>query len=100
MALSLNQFLTLYTWFLLTALLVIMLLIGRFYEKFSGRTTSYRAYLLPILLFGFAAVRYSSVGRAYGDTLGDWASALGGLTLIALCVRLYWLMMGRQTWSK
>lgn len=90
---SLNQFLMLYQWFPLAALLMLMLLIARFYEKFSGRTTYYRLFLLVIVLFGGAMVRYASVDRIAGDIPGDTMLGLAGLLLAGLCLHLLRLMV-------
>jgi type II secretory pathway component PulF len=95
MAESLSQFLTLYTWFPLAALLLFFLMIARFYEKFSNKRTFFRWFLAPILLFGIAYVRYASVERA-SDTLADLVAALAGLLLIGLCANLYRLMVWQR----
>jgi hypothetical protein len=87
--LSLNQFLMLYIWFPLAALLFLLLLIARFYEKFSGEQTYFRVFSLPIVLFGAATVRYASLNRMAGDGLADSLMAVGGVVLIALCLFLY-----------
>lgn len=94
--LSLNQFLVLYTWFLLAALLFFMLLIGRFYEKFSGQHTHFRLFVLPILLFGAAAVRYASVNRVEGDWIADSLMAVAGVCLFYLVVSLSRMMLRRH----
>ena len=91
--LSLGQALLLYTWFPLAALLIFQLLIARFYEKFSHKRTLFRLYIVPMLLFGVGAVRYSSIDRFGGDLLGDSVVAAGGLLLLFLCAWLYWQML-------
>ena len=88
-ALSLNQFLMLYIWFPLAAALFLLLLIARFYEKFSGEQTLFRFFVLPIVFFGIASVRYASINRMAGDTAGDLLMAVGGIILAALCAFLY-----------
>jgi hypothetical protein len=93
MSLSLDQFLLLFMWFPTTALFVFLLLIARFYEKFSGRRTFYRLFLAPILLFGAVSVRYASSDTLAGDGLADIAFGIGGIILIALCWNLYRLMI-------
>lgn len=87
--LSLNQLLTLYTWFPLAALLFFLLLIARFYEKFSGERTYFRFFSMPLLFFGSGAVRYASINTIAGDALGDLLFALGGAALLLLCAALY-----------
>lgn len=95
--LSLNQFLMLYIWFPLAALLFFLLLIARFYQKFSGVKTHFQYFLVPVVLFGAASVRYASVNLIAGDALADLMFALGGLILIALCITLYRVMIvGRE----
>ena len=91
--LSLGQALLLYTWFPLAALLIFLLLIARFYQKFSHKRTLFRLYIVPMLLFGIGAVRYSSIDRFGGDLLGDGVVAAGGLLLLFLCAWLYWQML-------
>lgn len=95
MAESLSQFLTLYTWFPLAALLLFFLMIARFYEKFSNKRTFFRWFVLPVLLFGIAYVRYASVEKV-SDTLADSLAALGGVLLIGLCANLYRLMIWQR----
>jgi hypothetical protein len=91
--LSLGQALFLYTWFPLAALLFFLLLIARFYQKFSHKRTLFRLYVVPMFLFGVGAVRYSSINRFGGDLLGDGVVAAGGLLLLFLCAWLYWQML-------
>ena len=79
----------LYGWFVLAALMLILGLIARFYAKFSGERTGYTFYVLPLGLYGIAAVRYASVDRIAGDALGDLTMALAGVIFLVLCVRLY-----------
>lgn len=91
-AVSLGQFLTLFGWFSITVVLVFLLLIARFYQRFAGEKTFYEFFLIPIVLFGAAAVRYSSIDQMAGDAVADLLLAAGGLVLIVLCVFLYWMM--------
>jgi hypothetical protein len=95
-SLSINQFLTLFLWFPLAALLSFLLLIARFYQKFSGERTYFRLFLVPVVLFGGAAVRYASIDQVIGDPLGDILQAVAGVVLIALCLKLYQLMIVQQ----
>ena len=81
---SLHQFLVLYTWFPLAALLLFMLLIARFYQKFSGEETYFRLYAVAVIIFGIVAVRYASAGVTLGEWLIDFFSALGGILLLFL----------------
>ncbi|MCL4249411.1 MAG: hypothetical protein KJ065_14795 [Anaerolineae bacterium] len=86
---SVGQLLMLYGWFVLAALMLILGLIARFYARFSGERTGYPFLLIPLGLYGIAAVRYASVDRIAGDPLGDLATAFAGLIFLILCVRLY-----------
>jgi len=93
---SLNQFLVLYTWFILAALLLFVLLIARFYQNFSGERTFFQLYVVPIAFFGMASIRYTSLERIARDPVADLMLAVGGIILISLCIRLYWLMIYRK----
>jgi hypothetical protein len=86
---ALSQLFLLYTWFALAAVLFFLLLIARFYQKFSGERTYFRLFLMPMLLFGVAAVRYSSIDRVAHDAFGDIFMTVAGLVLAWLCIRLY-----------
>lgn len=86
---SLNQLLNLYTWFLLTALLFFLLLIGRFYERFSGERTHFRIFLVPAALFGVEVVHRSAGSPLGQDWFGALMSGAAGVVLIVLCLRLY-----------
>jgi hypothetical protein len=91
-AITPNQILLLYTWFPLAVGIALMLLVARFYQKFSGERTYYGLYILPIVLFGGAAVRYASLNQIAGDALGDVIIGLAGLILISLSMYLFRLM--------
>lgn len=94
-ALALGQLLSLYTWFVLTALILIVMLIARFYQQFSGINTRYRWFTLPIGCFAGAVLRYNSVDRIAGDSLGDVLAGVGSAVLIWLIVRLTRQMLHR-----
>lgn len=96
MSLSLQQFLVLYTWFPLAALLVFILLIARFYQKFSGERTYFEYYLVPLVCFGGWSVRYASADQIAGNALADTLLGVGGVFLLVLTLRLYWLMIYRK----
>ena len=93
---SLHQILALYTWFPLAGLIIFLLLIARFYQKFSGERTHYRWFVLPVILFGAAVVRYSTINQVTGDWLGDLLLAVGGLALIVLSVILVSRMIAKK----
>lgn len=92
MSLSLHQFLVLFTWFPLAVLLTFLILIARFFEKFSDERTFFRWFLVPLVLFGAAAVRDASTPRIGDDPIVDVLSGISGLMLGWLSLRLYWLM--------
>lgn len=83
----------LYMWFPLTTLLFFLLLIARFYGRFSGEATYARLFVVPVVLFGVAAVRYASIDLITGDLLGDMLFGAGGVALLVLCAVLYRLMI-------
>ena len=93
---ALNRFLILYSWFPLAALIFFLLLIARFYQRFSNNRTYFRLFLLPIILFGGSAVRYGSINRIAGDPLGDLLTAAAGLVTVILCVNLYRRMLWKR----
>lgn len=93
---SLNQFFMLFMWFPLAALLLLMLLVARFFRKFSGQQTYFRLFGLVIVLFGAAMVRYASIDRITGDLPGDVIMGIAGVILIGLCVHLLRLMVWGQ----
>lgn len=88
-ALTPNQILLLYLWFPLVMLVAIVLLIARFYQRFSGDQTYYMGYLAPLVLFGVGLVRYASIDQVAGDALGDVALGAAGLILMGLSLLLY-----------
>jgi len=96
MSLSLNQFLVLYSWFPLAALLLFTILIARFFEKFSGEKTYFRLFLIPVVLFGAGSVRYAGTEHIGGDPFADIMMGIAGLMLLILSSRLYWLMIVRR----
>ncbi len=91
-----NQILTLYMWFPLAVLLVFMLLIARFYQRFSGERTYYPLYLLPLVLYGLATVRCASINQMAGDPVADALAGAGGAALLALSLLLGWTMLARR----
>jgi hypothetical protein len=91
---GLSQLLLLYTWFALAAVLGFLLLIARFYERFSGERMRYRWFVLPIIGYGLASVRYASIDRLGGDALGDALAALAGVALMVLCAHMLQRMVG------
>lgn len=88
-----SRFLILYNWFLTAALLIFLMLIARMFERFSGFRTYFRWFLLPVIFFGAAAVRYSSIKQIAADLSADALMAAGGIALLWLCVRLFQRMI-------
>jgi hypothetical protein len=86
---TLSQIILLYFWFVLAGLLGFVVLIARFYQRFSGERTYYRWYLLPIIFYGAAALRYASIDQIAGDPLADILAGTAGISLLVLSVRLY-----------
>ena len=91
-AITAHQTLTLLSWFAVAILLVILLLIARFYENVSGERTYFWLFGVPIIFWGMAAARYAFLGQVGGDALGDGLWLVGGLLLAGLCIYLYNLM--------
>jgi len=81
-----NQFIILYGWFLLVGLIVFLMLIARFYQRFAGEKTYYQLFLIPMMLFGVQIVRRANFSR---DPFGSLSAALGGVVLLALSIILY-----------
>lgn len=89
---SAHQFLTIYTWFGLTALVFLMALVARFYERLSGQRTYYQFFGVPIVAFAGATVRLIRVDQVVGDAWADAFLLIGGMALAALCLHVYRLM--------
>jgi hypothetical protein len=91
-AVSVSQFVMLYSWFVLAGVLLFLLLIARFYQRFSNESTYFRLFILPIVLFGMSTVRYASINQIAGDGFGDVLTILAGVSLVVQCIFLYHLM--------
>ena len=87
--LALSQFLSLFSWFVVAALLFFVLLIARFYQKFSGEPTYFLLFGVVILFLGISTVRYASLRRVSGDMIADSLSFVGGALLLVLSIQLY-----------
>lgn len=92
-AIALHQFLALYSWFPWVAILAFMLLIARFYQRFSGQRTYFWLFIAPMILSGIYAVRYASQERISGDALLTLFSVLGGVLLLLLVLNLQHRML-------
>lgn len=86
---SFHQLLMLYIWFPLAALLALLVLIARLYQKDFNKRTFFALYLIPIVLFGAYSVRAASVDVAHGDGLSNLLAGTAGLVLLVLAGILY-----------
>ena len=94
--------LTLAPWVLVAGLVFFLIQIARFYQKkyaelyksSPGQRTYYQAFVVPPVLFLFAAGRYLFLGDLTGDWIGDIAFLCGGAILALLAYRLQRLMTG------
>jgi hypothetical protein len=93
---SLHQLLVLYTWFPFAALLLFLLLIARFYQRFSGERTYYWLYVLVMALFGAMAVRHAGAGIVIADVFTDLIACFAGVLLLFLTIRLQTIMLARK----
>ena len=93
----LNGALSLYIWVGLTALMIFLYRIARFYQTTSGRRSYYQLFLVPIVLLLIGGVRYASLGILVGDGLGDGLMVMGGLSLIGLGYYMLRLMTGGRS---
>jgi len=93
---SLHQFLTLYSWFPLAALLLFLLLIARFYARFSGQRTYHWLYLVPIIGAGIVVVRSTNMREPSEDMFLVATSLISGMLLIVLVIRLARLMLAHK----
>lgn len=93
-----NIVLMIYTWIAISILLFFLFGIARFYEIKSGRRSFYPAFLVPIVMFGIAAIRYVIiVPTIVGDLWGDATRFVGGLILGGFGLFLLKLMMGGRS---
>ena len=94
--------LTFCPWVLIAALVLLLILIARFYEiKYAelykntpGQQTYYSFFAIPLVLFLLAAGRYMPSRDFAGNLLADIALFGGGILLAALAYRLQHLMTG------
>ncbi len=93
---SLHQFLTLYSWFPLAALLLFLLLIARLYARFSNQRTYYWLYLVPMIGSGMVVVRSSNPHIPVEDLIVVFTSAVSGVLLMGLVLRLGRLMLAHK----
>jgi uncharacterized membrane-anchored protein len=94
--------LTLVPWVLVAGLIFFLIQIAHFYQRkyaelyksSAGQRTYYAVFLVPLLLFVVAAVRYAYLSDFAGDWIGDIALLIGGALLAALAYRLQRMMTG------
>lgn len=86
---SIHQFVTIFTWFGLTALLFMLALIARKYEILSGERTYFQLYAVPALAFAGATIRQAQQDQIVGDSWSNVFLLAGGVTLAGLCLHLY-----------
>jgi hypothetical protein len=89
---SAHQFLTIYIWFGLIALLFLMALIARFYERLSGKRTFYQLFVIPVIVWAGATVRLAGLDQLVEDAWANVFLLIGGVSLAALCLHVYRLM--------
>src|SRR5258708_38749070 len=77
-----HQVLTILSWFAITIILILLLLIARFYQNVSGERTHFWVFSLPVIVFGLAAARFSSVDQLNGDLLVVVLWLVVGLLLV------------------
>ena len=88
-----SQLVILYGWFLLVGLIVFLMLIARFYQRFSGEKTYFILYMIPMVLFGVQAVRQTNFPD---DRVGNIVAAVAGVMLLGLSLFLYWRMTAKR----
>ena len=89
-------------WVLVAGLIFFLIQIARFYQRkyaelyksSPGQRTYYAVFLVPLILFVVAAVRYAYLNDFAGDWTGDTALLIGGALLAALAYRLQRMMTG------
>ena len=87
--------LTIYAWVAVGIVIYFLFAIGKFYEEKSGRRSYYPLFLISLVLFVFAAIRYAGEAPAItGDFWGDLPRFFGGLILGGMSFFLLRLMTG------
>lgn len=87
----------LYSGLAVAALLLLLLLIARFYQRQSNVRSGYLVFLLPAAALLVAGIRYSNLeGQFAGDWLADLLRLAGGACLIGWGAYLLTLMTGNR----
>ena len=90
--------LTIYIWGVVCVLLFFLFAIGRFYQQKSGRRSYYYSFIVPIVLFALAAIRYAFLTPAIiGDLWGDILRFLAGVMVGGFGLFLLRLMIGGRS---
>lgn len=90
----LNRIMALCTWGGVGLLIVLLYQIARFYQITAGERSHYRWFILPLVLFVLAGIRYAWIADFAGDFWGDGLLFLAGSSLFVLGYHLLNLMMG------
>lgn len=81
----LAKLLLLLIWLGVGVLIILLFRIGRFWQSQTGLKSYHQAFLIPLVFFLLAALRYIMTNFAamhIGDVLGDVLSFIGGISLI------------------
>jgi hypothetical protein len=89
---TIHQIATICIWFGLSALLYLMALIARFYERLSGQRTYYWLFSIPVITLAVATIAMTRRDVVAGDVVADAFLFVSGITLGTLCVHVYRLM--------
>ncbi|NDJ77676.1 MAG: hypothetical protein GYB65_15600 [Chloroflexi bacterium] len=89
---SAHQLLSVYGWFGLSAVIFLLALIARFYERLSKQRTYYQFFAIPVVAFAGSTVRLASLDQVTRDMVGDGLLLVGGVSLAVLCWHMYRLM--------
>jgi hypothetical protein len=92
---TVNTVLLLAAWAVISALIVVLYRIARFYQITSGRRSRYQWFSLPLALLAAAAV--VNVVASGPNLAGDALLLLGSVSLIGLGYSLLRLMTGSRS---
>jgi hypothetical protein len=94
---ALGRIAELYNGLAIGGLLLLLLLIARFYQRQAGVRSGYRVFLAPAAAFLVAGIRYSALeGQIAGDWIADLLRLAGGVCLIGWGAYLLTLMTGKR----
>jgi len=92
----LNRILALCTWSGVGLLIVLLYRIARFYQITAGKRSHYRWFVLPLVLFVLAGIRFAWIADFASDFWGDGLLFLAGSSLFLFGYYLLDLMMGER----